>query len=173
MKRLVYSMIPACSNAGTINETIECERCGMRLPASNMKMYIDDTLAAPVDYKLDKEEIYPGIEGTFEVTYDKEVKDEEVTVKVGSQLVLVSKTVADKKAVIKFKTVDEPVLLTQMVTVTCNGVNRIAEVKVVNTPDPKAPVLKVEKVEMNKTVLQVGDTSTVRVYLKEEVPAGE
>lgn len=170
MKRLVYSMIPACSNAGTVNETIECERCGMRLPASNMKMYIEDTLAAPVDYKLDKKEIYAGIEGTFEVTYDKEVKAEEIEVKVGSQLVLVSKTVADKKATIKFKTVDEPIQLTQMVTVTCNGVNRIAEVNIVAVPDPKAPVVKVDRVEMNRTSLQVGDTSTVTVYLKEEAP---
>lgn len=159
----VFSQVLGCSYGNIPEMTQSCERCSMRLTASNEKIYVPEDQAVPVSAAVDHAEIKAGAQAVFTVTYSASVKKKDIKVIPDSQLELVSVVAGSRdagevvKVTVKAKEGAIPGLYALIVTY--KHVNRIVHITIQPTPPGEEPELELHEITLDKDVLEVGETT--------------
>lgn len=170
--KLVYSQNTGCSYGNTVTNTLDCERCNMRLAAANSKMYLPEDAPEPIKSEIDKVEGVAGEQFVMTVTFDKPVKAKDIAVTLGTQLELVSVVAGagDEGEIVKVtaKAIDGAVPGTYNIITTHSNINRIQAVTI--NPTPEAPEAEVElkTITLDKTTLEVGETTKATLGFEEK-----
>lgn len=165
----VYSEIPACSQVGSSDM---CQHCDSQYMGSRMKLFVDAETPIPVRAEIAEDGV------TCKVTYDADVKEENVRIYHGKQLAVKSKDVQGAVVTVVVEGTEYSKAGVHPLSVEYAGIKRMFRIKVTELTEPSDDGVHVTGIVVDPKAIEAGKKASVKIALskpetkkKEQKPA--